>query len=591
MVALNKGKDMKHLRKFFLPILVIVVLAGTFLPVSAANYHFQVPKEEINVLIQEDGTLAIEYSIQFRNDPSADAIDFVDIGMPNHSYNLKNASAEIDGVPISHIQNSQYVVPGIELGLGDKAIPAGQTGTVHFLITGVKNTIYPADPVNNVEYASLMFSPTWFDSSLISGSTEMTFTLFLPKNIQSEEPRFFDPSGWPGASEPTSGYSDDGHPFYRWSTANASAGDQYTFGASFPASYLPAGAVEQKPYVPPSTEYPSNYPTGGFSFNFDTLCPAMFCLIFLGVFGVSIYAATVGAKKRKLQYLPPKISIEGHGIKRGLTAVEAAILMEQPLDRVLTMILFALLKKNAATVVKKDPLTITPSSPLPEGLSTYETDFVAAFQSGSPAERRKLLQDLVINLVKSVGEKMKGFSRKESVAYYEDIMRRAWSQVEAAETPEVKGQVFDEVMDWTMLDRDFNTRTTQTFTGPVFIPTPSWWHNYDPTYTPAARTTGGVVPASAHAGGISKPATGGISMPHLPGADFAASIVNGISGFSAGVIGDITGFTSSVTNRTNPIPKTTSSSSRGFGGGGGGHSCACACACAGCACACAGGGR
>jgi len=30
---------------------------------------------------------------------------------------------------------------------------------------------------------------------------------------------------------------------------------------------------------------------------------------------------------------PPKISIEGHGIKRGLTAVEAAILMEEPLDR------------------------------------------------------------------------------------------------------------------------------------------------------------------------------------------------------------------------------------------------------------------
>jgi len=39
--------------------------------------------------------------------------------------------------------------------------------------------------------------------------------------------------------------------------------------------------------------------------------------------------------KTQLQYLPPKIKIEGNGIKRGLTAVEAAVLMEQPMDKVL----------------------------------------------------------------------------------------------------------------------------------------------------------------------------------------------------------------------------------------------------------------
>ena len=59
-----------------------------------------------------------------------------------------------------------------------------------------------------------------------------------------------------------------------------------------------------------------------------------------------------------MQYMPPKIAIEGHGIKRGLTAVEAAILMEQPLDKVMTMILFGVIKKNAAEVVTRDPLEI-----------------------------------------------------------------------------------------------------------------------------------------------------------------------------------------------------------------------------------------
>ena len=86
-----------------------------------------------------------------------------------------------------------------------------------------------------------------------------------------------------------------------------------------------------------------------------------------------------------------------------------------------------------------------------------------------------------------------------------------------------------------------------------------------------------------------------VSLPHIPGSDFAASMVNGASTLAAGVIGDITGFTSAITNKTNPIPIQTSSPKSGSGGirggGGGGHSCACACACAGCACACAGGGR
>ena len=34
---------------------------------------------------------------------------------------------------------------------------------------------------------------------------------------------------------------------------------------------------------------------------------------------------------------------------------------------------------------------------------------------------------MMINLVKSVAQKMKGFSRKETVAYYKDIIKRAWA--------------------------------------------------------------------------------------------------------------------------------------------------------------------
>jgi hypothetical protein len=254
--------------------------------------------------------------------------------------------------------------------------------------------------------------------------------------------------------------------------------------------------------------------------------------------------------------------------------------MEQPMDKILTLILFATIKKNAARVVSSDPLKIELLESIPNDLRQYELDFLAAFDEKSDKSIRKGLQKLMVNLVKSVSKKMRGFSRRETVTYYRDITKKAWAQVEAADTPEVKAQKYDDVMEWTMLDRQYEDRTRDIFrTGPVYLPV--WWHRYDPGYGPSASAKPSSVPTSSPSGGV--------SMPTLPGSAFAASVVSGVQNFSSGVIGNITDFTGGVTRVTNPPPKSTSSGrSRSSGGG---SSCACACACAGCACACAGGGR
>jgi hypothetical protein len=184
----------------------------------------------------------------------------------------------------------------------------------------------------------------------------------------------------------------------------------------------------------------------------------------------------------------------------------------------------------------------------------------------------------MVSSVREVSEKMKGFSRRETVDYYKSIMEKAWQQVEQADTPEVKSQLMDENLEWTMLDRNYENRTRNTFTGPVFVP--MWWGHYDPSWHAAAATSGG----------ISVPSVGRGSGGALPGAAFAASIVNGTQTFSSRVVGNVSDFTSKVTSKTNPPPPPPPPSSRGgYRGGSGG--CACACACAGCACACAGGGR
>jgi hypothetical protein len=558
---------MQMKRKLLIILTLLFLLGVNFQSVFAATYRFQVTDLTANVIVNTDGSISVEYTLDFLNDKSADPIDFVDIGLPNDSYTLNTIKAEVNGQPISDIQKSDYVTHGVALGLGKAAIPAGAKGQVHVLIPTVKNVLYPADQQTLKDYASLVFSPNYFGSEYCYGKTNYTFTLFLPPGMTADEPRYFTPKGWPGATDPYSEIDQQNRILYRWTSPDANNYTEYQFGAGFPAKLVPAGAiVKENPKI---------------NFNFEDLCCWGFALMFGGFFVLGIYGSIWGAKKRKLQYLPPKIAIEGHGIKRGLTAVEAAVLMEQPMDKVMTMILFSLVKKGAATVTSREPLTLESASPLPEELFSYENDFLAAFQKKSKGDRKTALQDTIINLVKSLTEKMRGFSRKETVAYYQDIMKRAWDTVQQADTPEVKMQKYDEVMGWTMLDKDFDSRTRDTFgSGPVFVP--MWWGRFDPGYGHGSMSTPVSSPSSSSGSG-----GGSISLPTLPGSDFAVSMATGIQSFASNVVGDVTSFTDGITQKTNPVPPP--STYKGGGGHGGG--CACACACAGCACACAGGGR
>jgi hypothetical protein len=196
----------------------------------------------------------------------------------------------------------------------------------------------------------------------------------------------------------------------------------------------------------------------------------------------------------------------------------------------------------------------------------------------------------MIGLVKSLNQKMKGFSRKETIAYYKSIVDRAWDQVTSETTPEIKSKYFDQGLEWMMMDEKFEKRTQDTFTsGPVYMP--PWWMYYRPwvPHVRSASTRPSTIsssPAPSVGGGGSRQVT----LPTLPGAAFAGTIVSGMERTAGGIVNKLESFTGGVSNKTNPAPKTTSGSSgRSFRSGGG--SCACACACAGCACACAGGGR
>jgi hypothetical protein len=563
---------MKRFNGLFIALFAILVL----LPMGGAHaqtYSFSVPREQIDAFWEADGSLTLLYNITFDN--FADPLDFVDIGLPNNNYSLGNVSAAIDGRPITDIEDSPYVTYGPALGLGANAIPSGQSGTVTVVVTGIRDVLFVDE--EDASYASAVFSPNFFGSEFVGGSTDLILVYHLPPGVDPAEPKWHPaPSGFP--SEPQTGFDADGRITYTWRNTSASPSSFYLFGASFPQSYVPVGTVAE----PTSFDFSNPVPGG---FDSDAIIGfvifACVCLFFVGITWIAI----VADRRQKMRYLPPKIAIEGNGIKRGLTAPEAAILLEEPMDKVVTMMLFSVLRKEAASVTKRDPLELEIADPLPLHLREYETLFLEAFLEKGKVRHRKALQKMMVKLVKSVANKMKGFSKKETVAYYRSIVDEAWQQVESADTPEVKSEKFEEELEWTMLDKDYDRRTREVFTDNVYVP--RWWGRYDPTFGRASSSR----PISTAGKGSSVPnlstGSGKVSLPTLPGGDFASSMVTGVQNMSAGVLGSLSDFTGGVTKVTNPPPKTSSRSSGGFSGGGS----SCACACAGCACACAGGGR
>jgi hypothetical protein len=530
-------------------------------PVSwGEQYLFSLDKNISHIYINKDGSMDVEYWLTFTCQPGYHPIDIVDIGMPHEDYDLSSVQADTGGVQLTDIRPSEYVKPGVEIHLGSKTIGGGQTDTLHVRFNIPKMVYYDDE---DKSYASVEFVPTWFSEDFVEGTTYLEVNFHFPPGVTGDQTKWH-------YQEFTSTSLVDDRLVFTWVNEKASGAEPYQFGVSFPNQYV--DVVYKAPLI--------DFAALGKKLSNVLGIPICWVAGVLGFFWLIVWASLSGQKRRRMKYLPPSLSVEGVGVKRGLMAVEAAILLETPLNKVLTMILFGLLKKGAVTVLSDDPLRLEVADPRPQGLREYEEGFLDCVSSRGKLSEQPLRKGIV-KLVQDVNKKMKGFSRKDTAAYYRDIVSRAWQQVEGDETPEVKSQHFDEGLEWMMLDEEFEDRTERTFRGgPVFVPV--WWHRYRPWASSAPS------PKPSTAAPTSK--RGPVSLPTLPGAAFASTIVTGMQKTADKVVSSVERFTGGVTQTTNPPPVRASASS-GRSRGGGGCACACACACAGCACACAGGGR
>lgn len=549
-------------KRLLLPLLIVGLLTAAAVPAAATTYLFDLPQMEIDLWPQTDGKLHVIYQITFRN-AILDPLDVVDIGTPDANLDLSSFRASLadsagNTYPLTDIRKSSQVT-GAEVWLRGHEIKKGETAvlTVEFTHPGM---VWFDDDDEN--YVSVEFGNTYFGSEYVRGTMELTVRWHFPKGVTGNESKYH-------REAPTQMEATDDHLIFTYHLPAASPSAMQKFGIGFPAQYMNQEAIRKKSLAGGCADF------SAMLFARESCGCFMMFAIFFSIFILPFLLRAVFHRRRMKKYLPPAIGIEGAGPRRGLTAPEAAVVLELPPDKVLMMILFGLMKKGAVEVGEKKPLELLPTELAADvKLHPYEQGFLGAIKKKDGRLAEDKLKSMFVALIKDVNSKLSGFSRKETKQYYKQIVDTAWDTVEKAATPEV-GDIFAEQSPWLVMDEDFDKRSERTFRDRDIVIFPRWWgHGWGYGRSMGGGTTGG---GSFGDRGFS-----------IPGANWAHHFTTSLTDFSNSAVKSVTSFTQSITKTTNPPPVAVSS---GRSRSGGGRSCACACACAGCACACAGGGR
>ncbi len=622
----------KIMRKKIVFIILSILISCIFFSTLLANgkaqaYNFNVNSEKVNVYIEKDGSITIEYWITFTN--KGEPIYVVDIGFPNEHYNIDSVKADIDGHELTDIKPSTVIDIGVEIWLYPYEIASGNTKTLH-VIGNNPEMIY--EDYENNSLASVEFSPTWFDSDYASTFQYLEVNIYFPDGLSNGNIVKYHGEEFSGYS-----YDKDGDLIYTWIKTNVPM-QQYTFGVSFPKSYvntfqpsqtnpalvviiitilltisissLAIGGIYlfynyhkkfKRRYYPPSPKqsqrsvvvvicWLSIFAAIFFIPFWDAIGNVLliilfFCVVIAG-FGMMGYFLSKLLKKRygKLPYDKPFIKIDSVGVNKHLTVVEAAIIQNIPLKKVVFLIMFSLIRTGHLKILSVEPLKFEAISPKgEEKIHPYQKDFLNAIISKGSRKGlvdQEKLKLLLINLIKATNKKMIGFHLEDTIHYYQSMIIEAWEEINGMPN-EIKWEDIEDKLDWMILDDDFEDKSEKYFSNRYYYTTPYWY----PYYYYYGYYWGPRHYYSYHPGNVSRT----IPTERINMFTFADSIVRGMENMSNTIVQNFSNFANTIIQTVAPVQRPASGSRGGGSRSGGG--CACACACAGCACACAGGGR
>jgi len=619
---------MKRIESFIINTTLVLLLFPVI--AEAQNYSFQVPKMDMLVTVKEDASVHVAYDITFKNNSGAHAIDIVDIGTFHKGYTLGNVKASVGGVPLTNVRPSTVVKPGFEVHLGSHAIPPGGEGTFHVEFD-MPNMVF--QDTTDKELASLEIQPTWFDPQCQRGQTDLRVAVQLPKSVHPDEVLYQKVKFHQKAK------TDNGAlVFWTWPATRLREG-AHEVGLSFPKRDMKR-VIEIGPFGLLLKWFKESE---GARLTAGVILLVLFGFLFFrftGGTGVSVFMVLLAGLvvvmfvspgwhlalfpimvvlfginewflgRRRSKYMPPIAQVEGGGIKRGLTSPEAAVLLELPISKVLSLVIFGMLKKGILSQLQADPLVVEVNEVFrlsDPGLSAkehskqyreagrksgaalhkYEHAFLFLLQNNPGKPVKEVNFSVPIKkLIERVVARMKGFDVSDTQGYYRAITRRACKQASAIGDIPQREKTIDRNFEWILMDDHYPT---------VF----TYGRPYRPIWTRGSIGSG--IP-----GGSSGP-----SMPAPSGLDGQTSFSDVGASFSGWAENTMGNMASAVSPGSLSVAKP----SGGFlnlggadkitgeffqalgeaaasgGGGGGGGGCACACAGCACACACAGGGR
>lgn len=279
------------------------------------------------------------------------------------------------------------------------------------------------------------------------------------------------------------------------------------------------------------------------------------------------------------------------------------MLLELPIGKVLSLVIFGMLKKGILRQLKDDPLTVEvdeafrlddktlaaaerqlgkayTAAALKRGIVVhhYEQPFLFLLQGNPGKPVREIQFGIPMKmLISSAANRMKGFDLSDTQDYYRSIIRRAAEQAAAIGDIQQQEKTINRNFEWILMDDDY---------GRVFrhrpYYRPIWWGR-------GAAGSSSVGPSAAPSAGGGNTSFGDVAASFSGWTENTmGTMADAIAPGSLSLPGQEGGFLnlSGVDHVTGEFFSALSQSGGGGGGGGG-----CACAGCACACACAGGGR
>ncbi len=546
--------------KLKLALLVVIIILILPLLTAQSQISYEINREKAILDIQTSGKVLLRYNLTLTV-TSGRISHYVSIGMPISSFSVYLAqevfpNGKIVNVKYSEVRDGSYY--GVKL-IPSEPINSGESRT-YIIEAELRGFIH--EDKTNPGNVGLEFIPSWFNARI----HKLEVFAILPPGVKKDEIKNQPDYDNVGTS--------NGRIYLYWVRNDLPPNHKFEIGISFPKEYVKS--------IAPSEGY--------------DILDFIFGLIFLGSILIALWSFVKLIKSwiEKIPYQAPEMFAESLGPNKKMRPAEVAYLKKLEgrdisYGRILTIIISSLVHMGVIAVKSFDPLRIERLEAKPDvTLRAYERKFVSCIKEGKLEE--KCLIDVMKLLHKKLERELSGYSRRETLHFYDNLVSSIWRKIEETYDSQEKLELVKDNLMWLLTDENFEKKLKKSLEhgikgvkegegGRIVMPYPPDIWIWLPS--PWPTTTSPTAPTST------LPGAPRVEVPGVSDVEKAAdSIAKSVEKVSSGIVKNVEEFSDKVARAIVPSGSRSRVSSVSCAC----VSCACACACVSCACACAGGG-